>query len=82
MWGGRSSGGAAVTPLRSCWFHELATKTCFYQTAGEEPEQHRERKQRKELTEGEAMDHHPPHPPPRNQHKCSCTIYFVHKMTP
>lgn len=70
-----------MTPLRSCWFHELATKTCFYQTAGEEPEQHRERKQRKELTEREAMDD-PPAPPPRSQHKCNCTIRDVHKMAP
>lgn len=35
-----------MTPLHSCWFHELATKTCFYQTAEEEPEQERERESR------------------------------------
>lgn len=35
-----------MTPLHSCWFHELATETCFYQTAEEEPEQHRERESR------------------------------------
>lgn len=36
MWG-RVSGEAAAPPLLSCRFHEVATKTGFNQTAGEEP---------------------------------------------
>lgn len=37
MWD-RVSGGAAAPPLLPCRFQELATKTGFYQTVGEEPE--------------------------------------------
>ena len=41
---GAVSGGAAAPPLLSCRFHELATKTGFYQTAGRKPEEKREQK--------------------------------------
>lgn len=52
MWG-RDSGGATAMPLLSCRFHELATKTGFYQTAREEPEEkkNRESRDKRSLTE-------------------------------
>lgn len=38
---GAVSGGAAATPLLSCRFHEPATKTGFYQTAGRNQKEER-----------------------------------------
>lgn len=45
MWA-RVSGRAAAPPLLSCRLHELATKTGFYQTAGRNQKEKREREQR------------------------------------
>lgn len=52
MWG-RDSGGAAAPPLLSRRFHELATKTGFYQTAGRNQKEKRESRDKGSLTEEE-----------------------------